>query len=168
MNKKYLMTFFAAFVFSLCIVSCDNSDTDPGATQLVDMAGQWDVAAYSIDASGTVLAKEADTFTLITYNTAANNTTEMWVNDKGNFWNFKMKVNVDLQNMAFSCVDIDYNASDNSDATAVITNGKVLKGAATNLHGAPNDSIVFEVKFSDDTSNKTYRIAGQRYTGFLR
>lgn len=168
MNKKYLMTFFAAFVFSLCIVSCDNSDTDPGATQLVDMAGQWDVAAYSIDASGTVLAKEADTFTLITYNTAANNTTEMWVNDKGNFWNFKMKVNVDLQNMAFSCVDTDYNVSDNSDATAVITNGKVLKGATTNLHGAPNDSIVFEVKFSDDTSNKTYRIAGQRYTGFLR
>ena len=168
MNKKYLMTFFAAFVFSLCIVSCDNSDTDPGATQLVDMAGQWDVAAYSIDASGTVLAKETDTFTLITYNTAANNTTEMWINDKGNFWSFKMKVDVDLQNMAFACVSKDYNGSDKSDATAVITNGKVLKGAATSLHGAPNDSIVFEVKFSDDDSNKTYRITGQRYTGFLR
>lgn len=64
-----------------------------------------------------------------------------------------------------------------------ITDGKILKGAATTPSGMPADSIVFYVEFDDDYTQldeesdkveytptafgfKNYRISGYRYTGF--
>ena len=56
--------------------------------------------------------------------------------------------------------------------TFTLTNGKILKGAATTPSGMPADSIVFEVKFSDDKYPATYgydryRVSGYRYTGLV-
>ena len=48
----------------------------------------------------------------------------------------------------------------------VQNDGKILEEAAKNLHGMPNDSIVFNIKFSDDDNGLIYRVSGQRYTGF--
>ena len=62
-----------------------------------------------------------------------------------------------------------------------ITDGKILKGAATTPSGMPADSIVFYVEFDDDYTLddegnvvyapeyygfKNYRVSGYRYTGF--
>ena len=52
-----------------------------------------------------------------------------------------------------------------------ITDGKILKGAATTPSGMPADSIVFNVEFDDDPypgayGYKNYRVSGYRYTGF--
>lgn len=63
-----------------------------------------------------------------------------------------------------------------------ITDGKILKGAATTPSGMPADSIVFYIEFDDDFSYneetddyeytptlygfKSYRLSGYRYTGF--
>lgn len=165
--KKYLFLLIAVLSFGL--TSCDDSDTDPGATAVVDMAGQWDVKVDAIDESGNILYEDPygkGTITLLTFNTAANTDKEMWISDDGNFRNFKMKVAVDYPNRTFSAPEADYDAA--GTGKAVITNGKVLKGKAVNLHGMPNDSIVFDIKFSDDDNGLTYRISGQRYTGFLQ
>ena len=100
----------------------------------------------------------------MTYNTADNSMNQMWLDDNSEFWAFKMKVDVDYQARTFSCPEKDYDAD--GTGTAVVTGGKILEGAAKNLHGMPNDSIVFNIKFSDDDDNSTFRLSGQRYTGF--
>ena len=87
----------------------------------------------------------------------------MWLDDNSSFWNFKMKVDVKYDERTFSCSERNYDAA--GTGTAVVTNGKVLENAAKNLHGMPNDSIVFDIKFSDG-GETIYRISGQRYTGF--
>ena len=75
-----------------------------------------------------------------------------------------MKVDVNYDARTFSCGEQNYNAK--GSGTAIVTDGKVLEGAAKNLHGMPNDSIVFDIVFNDDDNGLKYRISGQRYTGF--
>lgn len=164
--KKYLFLLLAAV--SLGFSSCDDTDTDPGATAVVDMAGEWDVQVSIVNADGSVTGDDPfglGTFKLSTFNTAANNTDQMWLTDNGNFWKFKFKVDLNYGARTFTASERDYNTE--GTGKAVVTNGKVLKGAATSLHGAPNDSIVFDVTFSDDDNALTYRVSGQRYTGFV-
>lgn len=88
----------------------------------------------------------------------------MFINDNGNFYKFTFKVNVDYANKTFSATDVPYDAAGSGNAT--VTDGKVLMDAAKNLHGMPNDSIDFKIKFSDDQNKLTYHVHGQRYTGF--
>lgn len=48
-----------------------------------------------------------------------------------------------------------------------IVGGKVLKGAATTPSGHPADSIVFYIRFYDDSYGFTYtKVSGFRRTGF--
>ena len=76
------------------------------ATQ--DMAGEWYVTAAAVDASGNVVDPDffgLGHFHLDTYNTSSNSKTEMWIDDNGNFWEFKNKINVDLKAMTFQATD---------------------------------------------------------------
>lgn len=154
-------------LFSLGFTACDvETDEDAGGTEVMKMAGFWDVTVDVIDENGDVLYEDPygmGTVSIMTYNTAANNATEMWLDDQGNFWAFKMRVDVNYGARTFSCAEKDYDAD--GTGTAVVTDGKILEGAAKNLHGMPNDSIVFNIKFSDDDYGFTYRISGQRYWG---
>lgn len=158
------MAIALSFGFAGC--STETSE-EPGGTNVQKMAGRWDVQVDVVDESGSVLYKdlyELGTITIMTYNTADNSSNQMWLDDNGEFWAFKMKVDVDYQARTFSCPEKDYDAA--GTGTAIVTGGKILEGAAKNLHGMPNDSIVFNIKFSDDDNNFTYRVSGQRYTGF--
>ena len=63
-------------------ISCDEGgDPDAGATSTVKMAGDWFV---QWDGQGGY-------YLITTYNTAADNGTEMWIDDNHNFWDFKAK-----------------------------------------------------------------------------
>ena len=166
--KKYfsfaLMTLLLSFGFVACSVE---TKEEPGGTNIEKMAGKWDVTVNVVDASGNVLYEDPygmGVITIYTYNTSDNNTTEMWLDDDHQFWAFKMKVGINYEARSFSCPSKDYDADGTGQAE--VTNGKILEGAAKNLHGMPNDSIVFDIKFSDDDYEFIYRIAGQRYTGF--
>ena len=137
------------------------------------MAGEWYVTADAIDASGNVVGVDwwsKGTFHLDTYNTNANTPDSMYVCDNVNFWDFKVKVFIDLNTLTFfSATDAQNEAYDSH---VTITDGKILKGAATTPSGMPADSIVFTVTFDDDTDPATYgfaayRVAGFRYTGFV-
>ena len=157
-----------AMALSFGFASCDvETDEEPGGTNVEQMAGRWDVQVDAVDANGNVLYEDPygmGTITIMTYNTADNNTTEMWLDDQEEFWAFKMKVDVNYEARTFSCSEKDYDAD--GTGKAVVTGGKILENAAKNLHGMPNDSIVFNITFDDDDYNLTYRISGQRYTGF--
>ncbi len=153
---------------SVAFTSCDSeTDEEAGGTNVQKMAGNWVVTVNVVDENGNILQEDPSklgSFSLNTYNTAANDCDSMWIDDGGKFWAFKFKTGLNYTARTFSCENISYDA--NNSGTATILNGKVLEGAAKNIHGMPNDSIVFDIKFSDDTSNLIYRIAGQRYQGF--
>lgn len=170
MKKTFL--YMAILVSSiLFFTSCQKDEIGGTATQ--DMAGEWYVTAAAVDASGNVVDPDffgLGHFHLDTYNTSSNSKTEMWIDDNGNFWEFKNKINVDLKAMTFQAIDAQ-NVSYDSKVT--ITNGKILLGAATTPSGMPADSIVFNVTFNDDTypadyNFDSYRVAGFRYTGFTK
>lgn len=168
--KKYIYTMALMVAAALSLASCDTeTDVKPGGTSVEKMAGTWDVAVIGVDDQGREVVNFGDA-TILTYNTAENTATKMWLDDQESFWNFKFKVDVAYEQRAFSCSATSYDAA--GTGTAVVTDGKVLEGAATNLHGMPNDSIVFYVDFSDATEYheaygiSKFKVSGQRHTGF--
>lgn len=171
--KKILL--YTALLISglLLITSCKK---DPiGGTSTEKMAGEWYVTVVAVDSSDNLVYSDDQLFGLghfhlDTYNTADNGTSKMWINDNGKFWNFQVKMNVDLNTKTFQ-VDTAQNVAYDSKVT--ITNGKILYGAATTPSGVAADSIVFNVSFNDDTYPAAYgyawyRVAGYRYTGFTK
>jgi len=175
--KKYISIAFAVFALSFSSISCSvETDEEPGGTNVEKMAGLWDVTLSVLDKDGNLIAEDPwnmGVFNVMTYNTADNSTTEMWLDDDGNFWNFKFKVGINYSARTFECGETDYDAK--GTGKAKVLSGKILEGAAKNLHGMPNDSIVFDIAFSDDDEDGdevfdpycyTYRISGQRFTGF--
>lgn len=164
--KKYLFLFMTLAL--VAFTGCDDHDTDPGGTAVEEMAGEWDVEIIALDNTGKQLGSLGTT-TFRTYNTASNTSSQMWLDDNNSFWPFKFLVDVDYNTKTFSATSRESN--DGEKGTVVVENGKVLKNAAKNLHGMPNDSIVFTMHFSDDPQGygaSDYLITGQRYTGFTR
>lgn len=168
---------FSLFIIaaSFMMFSCSTeTDIPVEGTAVQDMAGIWDVTidALTEDADGNLVSNGdiygIGEFQIYTYNTNRNASDAFIINDMENFWNFTFECPVNYSSKTFACVDVPYYSGASSDETATITNGKVLLGAAKNLHGMPNDSIVFDIKFSDETEPDivAYRISGQRYTGF--
>jgi hypothetical protein len=160
--KKYLILLFTALSFSL--VSCDE-DTEPGGTSVEKMAGDWWVTVNVIDnGQEHVDPYELGQLRMATYNTAANLSTEMWIDDKKHFWDYKAKVTVDYNARTFSSNDFVDNISYESKIR--VTNGKILEGVATTPSGMPADSIVYFIEFDDDDNGYLYKVSGFRRTGF--
>lgn len=167
-----MMLAVSAFSFT----GCDDSDVDPGGTATEGMSGTWDVTLYDLNEDGTVGDAEID-FTLMTFNTAANTNSEMWFNC--NTENslapyesyglpFQTKVPINYGAKTFGSSDaIARVLGDDTKGTITITDGKILPNAAKNLHGMPNDSIVFDITYNNNENFPTkLRVSGQRYTGF--
>lgn len=172
MMKKYLSFLMLAALFSF--TACDvETDEEPGGTSVEKMAGFWMVTVDAVDEAGAVLGEDffgMGRIQVNTYNTAANSATEMWIDDQGNFWNFKLKVNVDYPNRTFTTNGAKDNTS-YEDCQVTIDGGKILEGAGLTPSGMPADSIVFYISFSDDTYPQEYgfakyKVSGFRYTGF--
>lgn len=160
---KTLKYIFVA-IFALAVSSCDKEEIGGTATQ--DLAGEWMVKADIVDASGNVIAEDPyglGYFQVITYNTAANIPTEMWVSDTGNFWEFTAKVPCDAAAQTFgsstAVPNLDY------DCMVTITNGKVTYGGTLSPSGAIADAIEFTIAFDDDEGGYTYLLSGYRRTG---
>ena len=158
-------------LMAVCAVmtSCEKEEIGGTATQA--LAGEWYVTADAVDKYGNVLEEDffgIGHFHVNTYNTAANVPNEIWVDDLGNFWEFKIKASADVNNCTFSTPDSVANVY--YDCKVLIEGGKILPDAATTPHGTAADSIVFYVSFNDDTYPEEfgfakYRISGYRYTG---
>ena len=105
--KKYISLAFMAVALSFGFVSCSvETNEEPGGTNVEKMAGRWNVQVDAVDESGNVLYEDPyglGTITIMTYNTADNNINEMWLDDNGKFWSFKMKVDVNYRERSFSC-----------------------------------------------------------------
>ena len=167
--KKYISMMAMALMLSWGFTACDvETDEEPGGTNIQNMCGNWDVMWYAVDESGEVLDEWTDG-TIYTFNRADNGTTQMWLSDQNTYWAFKFLVDINYDALTFSTDSVDYDAD--GTGKAAVKNGKILLGAAKNLHGMPTDSIVFEIGFNDDNypgryGFDHYRVEGIKHSGF--
>ena len=186
--KKIL--FFAALVCGFALTSCEKDEI--GGTATESMAGQWYVTIDAVDDSGSPIPGGEDYFGVgkvlfLTYNTASNSATQMWIDDLGAFdvasyygnkaypnYAIKSVVNIDQNALTFSSSNAENYSPANSYKSAVygitVEQGKILLGAGRQNNGSPADSIVFYVKYTNDPwypddGYAKYKVSGIRYSG---
>lgn len=169
--KQNITRILAVVVVLTSFASCDEGgNPDAGGTSVAKMAGDWYVQTL-VDGEVAI-----DYQLISTYNTAANNGNEMWIDDHSNIWSFKCKSPLNIEaltfagdNLASSVVDDDDSTPDvveTYDITVTITNGKVVKNGTTSTGGHIVDAISFDAEFSDDPGT-IYKMVGYKRTGFL-
>ncbi|MBO4753551.1 MAG: hypothetical protein J5543_03065 [Bacteroidales bacterium] len=132
--------------------------------------------------------RSSGVFEFRTFNTANNNTTDMWVED--GYWATQTKVAVDFNNMTFEAPGTIVQGANEVETAAgvtttlaahsntendvvygcgvVILGGKILKDAAhAPGSGMQTDSIIFYIKYDDDYGENIYtKVSGYRKTGY--
>ena len=159
--KKLFKNIMALLALSLLLYSCQK-DFDVSGTATEAMSGDWWVEMSVQDkTNGEVLANYGY-YELSTFNTAANTQDSMWLTDNNSFWQYKVKVAINPDNMTFA---VDQGKDLIWDDTTTITNGKIIPNAATTPSGVNVDSIYFEVEWATDPES-VYIGSGYRYTGW--
>lgn len=158
MKQFFSSIFLITSILTLAVSCRKESDDDAGGTATQAMAGEWWIQ-IAVDNQPVV----PDYFKILTYNTAENVGTKMWIDDLETLWPFKIKMDVNPQQKTFSA-----NSSESaySDITVTLKNGKVLMGVSQGpFSKAVTDSIYVEAEFSDDPGT-TYQLTGYRRTRF--
>jgi hypothetical protein len=163
MMKKLTLIFTVGI---MVFASCKKDLKDPGGTAAEKVANEWWVTFT--DTTGEDLYGLGH-IRIATYNTSANNN-EMWVDDLGNTYVFKVKSTVDYSNLTFSAKDAANEYFDPADSaaaplTVTISNGKVLTGLGHTKSGGIVDSIYMQATVSGDPT--TYVLSGHGRTGFF-
>jgi hypothetical protein len=125
----------------LCL-SCEKAEYDKEYSATYPISGDWTVKV----AVGTNVV--SGPFFMKIYNTSFSKDS-VWVDDNKAFWQTKTKAKVDMKNLTFSATNA---LNEYYDSQVTYSNGKVIG----------NDSIYFEVKYSDDPDNLTYVFSGHR------
>lgn len=138
---KKLSYLFLSFAMLTSFVSCDQVESVPDESDILisEITGTWVVdMIYDGDPQGTN--------TISIYNTSANDTQFMWLDDQQHSWGLKAKVPLNLEALTFGGTDLNELYFD---VTVDITEGKIVKGGATTPSGDVVDSISFKAEFSD-------------------
>lgn len=140
------------------------------------VSGEWyvryDHSTYGEDPFGAGFVKVYIT------NTAADDGKQVWLSDYPGdpddytFWQYKVKIPVDVKNLSFGSQDTVINVADGYPIQVLIRNGKIIKDASKQPSGVMTDSIYFEVWFEDlagstGIQSDTLFVGGFRRTGFL-
>ncbi|WP_298484224.1 lipid-binding protein [uncultured Maribacter sp.] len=137
---KKLSFIFNTILFVTSFVACEvESVPDENDVVISEVTGTWVVdMIYNGDDAGTN--------TISIYNTGANDTNVMWLDDQEHSWGLKAQVPLDLAALTFGGTALDelyYGV------TVDITEGIIVKGGATTPSGDIVDSISFKAEFSD-------------------
>lgn len=157
MTNKLFRCGSVLLILAILSVGCTKErDNSAGGTATQALAGEWWV---QIKVNNALVVP--DYFKILTYNTAENIATKMWMDDHENIWPFKFKMDVDPAAKTFTAASA---ASTYTNITVKLGNGKILekvtKGPVSN---AVTDSIYFEAEFSDDPGT-TYQFTGYKRT----
>ena len=160
--------FLAIAALALSLVSCEKEE--PGGTATQSLAGDWVCTVYYSDGTDWNLYYELE---LLTYNTSANLSTEMWLDDGTSFWGTLCKVDCNASKMTFGNQDSIYTDQYNV-VGQKIWGGKVTPNGAVGPTGKNVDKIEYYIQFEDDEDGNgdpdpygtTYYVVGYRRTGF--
>ena len=137
--KKYLI-YILAFV-SVVITSCDKKeDYEEIDSQVVEASGEWWIKFSKTD-------YETGYLKVLTFNTADDLSTEMWISDDGNWKDIQFKCPVNISDLTFGGNNLD---DINSDVTIEVTSGKIELDAGLSTTGNITDKISFGISFSDE------------------
>ena len=148
------------------LIACKNDgyeDFNTEQTNAIALTGEWYVKAY--DATGQATTTYFD---LSTSNTAANTTTEIWIDDDGTI-ELKAKAQGNSAALTFTATDAENLDPEDSDVkeTVSISNGKLFTDGARSIGTRTIvDSITLNIVKSIDTTT-VITLAGHRVTGFL-
>ncbi len=169
MRNKFL--YLLVVLFSVgALSSCEKDAPEVKYTATYPVSGEWWVT-YKVETSPGVFEDIYHTgYTpLLTYNTAANKPDEIWVDDQGNFWNYKVKSGLNIGSRSFSVKEALNLALDSEgkpyNIKVNITDGKVIKDGGLSKTKIKTDSIYFKAEFSDEPGT-VYHVSGHRRTGF--
>ncbi len=162
--------FIYLFTISVLIVlaSCDD-ELDIYQSSTAELDGNWyvryDHATYGKDPFG------AGYTPLYLYNTAADNGQEIWMDDAGNFWEYKVRISANPENLSFGSPSEVTSIVKDYEIKVIVENGKIIKNAVELPSGVMADSIYFEVWFEDledatGITNDRMLVGGYRKTGF--
>lgn len=171
---KKVLILLSALVLGFVAVSCDRNTLEPGQTAAMELAGEWYVTCDLIDASGNVIFTGADAFgleerfLLLTYNTAKDVATEIFIDDLEEFWPVKVQCTGDPSALTFGVTD----GANLYEDEAVTVTGKIVKNGTKTPSGQPADYIEVLFTFQGDTLPSAYgfnyyRLSGWRNTGFV-
>lgn len=153
--KKYLA--LMVVVFSMVFSSCDvKEEYEQINSRVMEASGEWWVK-FSKTGYETGYLK------VLTFNTAADVATEMWLSDDGNWKNIKVKCPVDISALTFAGSNLTNMTSSNK---VTVKNGKIVKKGGLSTSGLVTDSIAFEIEFSNEPG-VVYQAVGTRKTGFV-
>ncbi len=171
--KKNIFSILSLVLLLLAASSCEKDSI--GGTETEATAGDWYCSMAAVDENGESVDDDwfgLGNFHVITFNTADNVSNQMWISDEGangEYFPFKIKINVDAANATFQA-----EAAKNEFASnlVTITGGKIVKDGAKTPSGMPADYIEFYISFDDDKfpgayGFKCYKVTGYRYTGFV-
>ena len=149
--KKYLILIFVVFgtVFSSCDKKAEYIEID---SKVVEAAGEW-----------WVKFSKTGYLKVLTFNTAADLPTEMWIWDKGNWMGLKFKCPVNISGLTFGGTSL---VNTTSSMTVTVKNGKITKDGGLSTSGNVTDKISFEIELSSEPG-VTYMAEGTRKTGFV-
>lgn len=138
---KRLSYLFLSFTLIISYISCDQveSVSDVNDILISEVAGTWVV---EIERDGA----HFDYNTISIYNTSANETDFMWLDDQEHGWGLKAKVPLNLGSLTFGGADLEETAFD---VMVDITEGVIIKNGTTAPSGTVVDSIYFKAEFSD-------------------
>lgn len=144
-------------LFVVALTSCDKKeDFEQIDSQVVEAAGEWWVK-FSKPGYETGFLK------VLTFNTADDTATEMWITDKGNWMNVKFKCGIDITNLTFSGSNL---TNINSDNTVNVSDGIITKDGGASTSGIVTDAISFKIELSDEPG-VIYSAEGIRKTGYI-
>jgi hypothetical protein len=155
MKKLFVIIAIAVVAFSAC-----SKKPDIGGTAAERMANEW-WALIKLD--GNNLFPPGHYAHIATYNTAAN-ANELWVDDMGGIWDFKVKAAADFNALTFSANQA-VSVVPGYDIKVNITGGKVILNGGHSKTGNVTDSIYMKVEFEDDPGT-IYTIEGHARTRF--
>ncbi|MFY9153623.1 MAG: lipid-binding protein [Prolixibacteraceae bacterium] len=153
--KKQIIILFALFglFFSSCDKKAEYIEID---SQVVEAAGEWWIK-FSKTGYETGYIK------VLTFNTAADLATEMWISDNGKWKGIKFKCPVDIPTLSFGGNNLP---NTNSANTVTVQNGKITKNGGSSTSGVVTDKIYFELELSSEPG-VLYKAEGTRKTGFV-
>ncbi len=160
-----IKTVTLGLVAMIAMVSC-NKEYETETLAGHNLSGEWFVQTYfgGTAPSNLVLGYEK----ILTSNTAAANGSQIWVDDLGHIWPFKVKVSANASSNTFS--GTNENIAQAPDSTFVyettIIDGRIFPGGGRSATGVKVDSIYFKATFNEDPGNE-YIMAGHYRTGFI-
>lgn len=154
MKKLLMYTLLVATIATGCETL---PDAEIKLSPVYPISGEWWVKYEFDDGSGVIDDYYGVGYTrLLTFNTAANTPDSVWMTDEGNFWDFKVKVPINVKARTFAVTDGE-DLSYGDDTT--ISNGLVTERS-------DGDEFHMEIQWASDPTT-TYVVSGRRVKGFL-